>query len=197
LIGVPALLLLGLAGAGSASGYELCKADETPCASANMYASGTSFSASLVSGTKTQIQTMAVSLECTGSTVAGKTTSTGGSGTTAVSAEITSLTFTGCQTTSGTKCTTSQGVNLPYPAAFTDSLTITDAAGAGGTFHCGVLVNCAYTTTNASLAGFNSVSGMPRMAAQESMSASGAFCSGGATWIAEYEFTAPTPLYVI
>jgi len=204
LAAVAAAALMALVGVGSASAAELCSTSTTPC-SGTKYLSGTTFHAELESGTLATLTNSISNVTCEKSTVAGKTTSNGGSGTT-ITGEITGLTFTSnCKTASGTACTVTV-INLPYPATISgggtaegskSTLTVSDPSGAGATVVCGFLINCTFTTTDATLTVTNQPGGTPTVSASVNLSRSGGFCPSTSTWDAAYIIDSPDPLFVV
>jgi hypothetical protein len=127
---------------------------------------------------------------------------------TSITGSITALTFTGsCKTASGTACTV-EVLNLPYEAHVqgtiggdtnTSSLTATDSVGAGAKVVCGFLINCTFTTKEATLHGVNissPVTGARFQASKIVLTRSGGFCPATAEWDAQYTTTSPTGLTV-
>jgi hypothetical protein len=122
---------------------------------------------------------------------------------TSIAGTITNLTFTkNCKTASGTACTV-ETVNLPYDGHVqgtiegntnTSSLTVTDATGAGALVKCGFLINCTFTTKEATLHGVNISSPATTTrftAAGIKLNRSGGFCPETAEWHATYDVTSP------
>ena len=203
LAAVAAAALTALFGVGSASATELCSTSTTPC-SGTKYESGTPLHANLESGTKATLTNSITNVTCEASTVEGNTTTNGGAG--AVTGDITGLTFnTNCKTASGTACTVTV-INLPYPATIsgggtatgaTSTLTVSDPSGAGATVVCGFLINCTFTTTDASLSVKNETDGTPTATASVTLARSGGICPSTSTWDAAYDITNPSPLFVV
>ena len=204
LAAIAAASLMALVGVGSASAAELCSTSTTPC-SGTKYESGTPLHANLESGTKATLTNSITNVTCEASTVEGKTTSNGGSGV-AITGEITNLTFTtNCKTASGTACTVTV-INKPYPATIsgggtaagaTSTLTVSDPSGAGATVVCGFLINCTFTTTDASLSVKNEADGSPTATASVILTRSGGICPSTSTWDAAYDITNPSPLFIV
>jgi hypothetical protein len=189
-----ALAAMALMGVGTASATRLCPENKSPCAAP--YKKGTSIKAQLVKGTKSVVSSGFVTVECTESTMSGKTTSDGGAGV-PVLGEITSVTWKNCQTTSGSSCTAS-ALGTPWPVQVNGSggsgtMTV---SGAAGKFSCAV--TCEYEAKTASVAANG---GNPARIKASSVGFSrigGSFlCSSSATWSAEYEVTSPKPLFVV
>lgn len=120
----------------------------------------------------------------------------------AISTEVTALSFSGsCKTTGGTACTFTI-LNLPYPASIEaggsgkSSLTIADPSGAGFKVVCGVLINCTFTTKEATLAGTN---GSPTTfsVSKLNLERSGGFCPETSTLDASYAVSEPSGFTVL
>jgi RHS repeat-associated protein len=190
---------LACIGTSSASATTLCSLNGSPCPGVE-YPSGTQVEGALVGGTKAKFVTSLGTVECTTSTVTGKTTSAGGEGS-AVTGEISGLTFTGC-VLGGTSCTV-EAVNLAYNTSITvtekgnGTLAVTDAVGVGVLAKCGSIVNCTVTTAEAKLAITGGNPGKASAAAVPLKTTSGFLCPKEATWTAEYELSQPKPLYVV
>jgi len=191
---IGALAAMALIGTGTASATVLCPENKSPCPAP--YKKGTAIKAQLVSGTKSVMTSGFVTIECTDSTMSGKTTSGGGPGA-PVLGEITSVTWKNCKTTSGSSCTAS-ALKTPWGVSVSGSggsgtMTVT---GAAGKFTCSV--TCEYEAKTASV---SANGGSPAKIKASSVSFSrigGSFlCSSSASWSAEYEVTAPNPLFVV
>ncbi|HEX8753987.1 MAG TPA: hypothetical protein VF731_11280 [Solirubrobacterales bacterium] len=192
-----ALAAMAVVGAGTASATRLCSVNSTPCPSGNTYGKGTAIKAQLAAGTKSVVTSGFVTVECSESTMSGKTTSAGGGSGVAVSGEISSVTWKSCKTSSGETCTAS-ALGTPWPASVTGSggngtMTVTNA---GGKFSCAV--TCEYEAKSASV---SATGGNPAFIQANNVSFSkkgGSFlCSSSASWTAKYEVTAPKPLFVV
>jgi hypothetical protein len=191
-----ALVLMALVGAGTASATRLCSENKSPCPAGSIYKKGTSIKANLVPGTKSVMTSGFVTIECSSSTMNGKTTSDGGAGV-AVKGEITSVTWKNCQTSGGSSCTAS-ALGTPWPVEVSGSggngtMTV---SGAAGKFTCSV--TCEYEAKSASV---SATGGNPAKikASNVSFSRIGGsfFCSSSASWTSEYEVTSPKPLFVV
>lgn len=189
-----ALAATAVMGVGTASATKLCPTNTSPCP--NPYKKGTSIKAQLVPGTVSTMSSGFVTIQCTQSEMNGKTTSEGGSKV-AVKGSITSVTWKGCKTTSGTSCTAS-ALNTPWGAEVNGSggngtMTVT---GAAGKFTCSA--TCEYEAKSASV---SVTGGGPAIIKANNVSFSkigGSFlCSSSASWSAEYEVTAPNPVFVV
>ena len=204
LAAVAALGLMAMLGAGTASATELCSANASPCEAPNtMYASGTAVSAQLKAGTVANLTNPISNVTCKKSTTTGKTTNTGAKGV-AVTGTTETLTFTECETAGAVKCTV-ETVNLPYTDSITanglggGTLTVTkDLSGdPGAKVVCGLVINCTFTTADASL---GVTGGNPMAFAKANaitLTQNGVTCPSEAHWDAEYEVTAPKPLFVV
>jgi hypothetical protein len=93
---IAAAALTALLGAGSASATVICSSNTTPCGAKNP--SGTTYTASLTSGTEATLAAGFSTIKCTESSVGLKQTSEGSSST-AVTGSITALSFGGCNAT--------------------------------------------------------------------------------------------------
>jgi hypothetical protein len=203
MLGVAAVAALGLMafGAGSASATELCSTNTSPC-TGTKYGAGTTIFAQLKAGTQATLTTNVTNVHCKKSTVHGHTSNAGGKGV-AVTGTITSLTFTECATTGGQQCTVS-AVKLPYKASIvatgggngTLSVQSDGSGNPGATVVCGFLINCTFSTANATL---GVTGGNPAIAKANgiALAREGGFCPSQSTWDAEYEVTTPKPLFIV
>jgi RHS repeat-associated protein len=192
-------LALASVGASSAEATTLCSLNGSPCPGVE-YPSGTKVEGSLKAGTKSTFATSLGTVECTSSTVTGKTTSAGGEGS-AVEGTISALSFSGC-TLGGTSCTVT-AVNLEYSTSTTatekgnGTLAVKDAVGVGVTAVCSGLVNCTVTAAEAKLTVTGGNPALAKASAAPLKTTSGILCPKEATWTAEYELSSPKPLYVV
>ena len=90
---VAGIALTASLGAGTAAATELCKSASTPCPALEMIQPGHIYQST---SSSIQFKSSAGTVECSGSSLEGETTTTGGSGATAVAAKTTALSFTGC-----------------------------------------------------------------------------------------------------
>jgi hypothetical protein len=192
---VAAIAAMAVIGAGTASATKLCSVNSAPCPAGNTYGKGTAINTQLVAGTKTTFVSGFVTINCTESTMNGKTTSEGGAG--AVTGEISSVAWKNC--TSNLGSCTATALKTPWPAEVTGSggngtLTVTHP---GGKFTCGG-TTCEYEASSASV---SVTGGNPAKAKASGISfkkIGGSFlCSSTATWTAELEVTAPKPLFIV
>jgi len=201
LAAVAALGLMAMVGAGTASATELCSTNTSPC-TGTVYTSGTAVSAQLKAGTTANLTNPISNVICQKSTTTGKTTSSGGKGS-PVTGTIESLGFTECKTASGVACTV-KTTNIPYSASITatgsgnGTLTVTkDLSGdPGATVECASLINCTFSTASASL---GVTGGNPAIAKANgiALTPKGLTCPLESHWDAEYEVTAPKPLFIV
>jgi hypothetical protein len=193
-VGVAAVLM-ALGGAGTASATVLCKNNESTSSCNENYPSGTEFKSSLSTGTKTILKTEFKTVECSKSTVSGKT-ETGGSATETVKGPLEALTFEECNCE--VKVLKKGTLEIHWISGGTNG-TVTET-GAEVTVNCSTIfgnVHCIYVTENTdlgTLTGGNPASldvnaSIPRLTTN-------ALCTPTATWEASYEVTAPKPLYV-
>jgi len=201
LAAVAALGLMAMTGAGTASATELCSTNTSPCTGV-MYPPGTAVSVQLKPGTVATWTNPIANVTCQKSTIGGKTTSTGAKGV-AVTGAIESLAFSECKTASGVACTM-RTANLPYAASFTatgggnGTLTVTGGGTGdpGVAVECGFVINCTVTTADASL---EVTGGNPAIAKANALpfTPAGVTCPKEEHLDAEYEVTAPKPLFIV
>lgn len=186
---------MALLGAGTASASKLCSENKSPCPAGSTIKSGTALKAQLVPGTKS-VFVAGLTVECSESTIEGKTTSEGGAGV-AVKGEITSVVWSSCK--SGSTSCTASALGTPWTTEVTGSggsgtMTVSKAA---GKFNCGGLI-CEYEASTLSTA---ATGGNPAVIKAEKASfkkKGGSFlCPGTSTWTSEYEITTPKPLFVV
>jgi hypothetical protein len=196
--GAAALVLSMSIGATSASATEFCSTNTSPC-TGTIYGPGTKFTAQLKPLTTLKI-TLALgefssTITCRRSTMAGEITK-GGAG------KVSTVTFQECLGPNGSACaltvlslpwtfTAEAGEGTSFSLPFSGS-----SGGAGVRFECGSLVNCSF---RASPLTFSGVGGSPALltAAGLPLSMEGGICWEKASLDAEYEVTAPKPLYVV
>jgi hypothetical protein len=197
---VSALVLAGAlaVGVGSAAATEFCSTNTSPC-TGTMYGPGTELKGSLTSG-KTAVLTNSIgNVTCTAATMAGKMTSTGGSGTTPISGEVTSVTWSSCVGPFGTACTV-QALNLPWKLTGEKTgettFNVVVSGSPGVTVVCGSFLNCTFSQTSLTLSGVN---GSPARVTANAvgLNQSGGLCPKTASYDAEYNVTTPNPLYAV
>jgi hypothetical protein len=191
-----ALAAMALMGAGTASATKLCSENKSPCPAGSTVKTGAAIKGQLVAGTKAVFVTSFLTVECTESTIDGKTTSEGGAGV-SVKGEITAVAWKNCKSNGGGACTTS-ALSLPWLTEVTGSggsgtMTVSNAV---GKFTCGI--TCEYEAKTAAV---SATGGNPALikANKVSFSKKGGsfFCPATATWSSEYEITTPKPLFVV
>ena len=200
LAAVAAAALMAFVGASSASAAVLCKNNTTTGGCTEAYAKETVIESKLVAGKKAVLKTTFKNVECEESAVGGKTENAGGKGV-AVEGKVTTLTFGKCN------CEV-KVLNEPGPygslavnwVAASDNGTLT-ATGQEVTVTCSTLfgnVHCIYKT-NATHLGKLTGGNPAKLNAEEApveKLTTNVLCSEQALWTAEYEVTAPKPLYV-
>ncbi len=197
LAAVAAAALMALVGPSSAlatGSTALCKANETPCATGNLYPSGTVIKGVTAAGGKALLTTKASgTLQCDSSFEAHTTATTANP----LPVDITALTWTNCDL--GSPCTVTS-VNLPYSADLTDTspppadLTITGNPGA--TIVCGAIINCTYTASSPVLKVTGGEAGVAKAVAEKvALTGVGKACPNS-TWDATYFLTSPNPVWV-
>jgi hypothetical protein len=199
---VAAAALIALAGVGTASATELCSKATTAC-SGTKYGSGTAIGASLKFGTTSVFTTNVDTVTCKSSSIVGETETAGGSGATSVLGHISFLWFEGCKDSFGNVCEVTEELLFPSISftggAASETATFSFNLNSGVPEHvkCGALVNCTFRALG-TLGGENKVTGQPLINANAmTLSRTGGLCPSTATWTATYEFTSPSPLYVV
>lgn len=186
-----ALVLMAIAGAGSASATVLCKEDKNPCGSD--YAAGTEFVAEQMAGSYLRfIAGGTITDECTGSKIAGKTTNTGGSGS-AVAIELSTFTWGSC---SKSREVTKRGpLEIDYniwETGYAGTVTMKELEWKEGlcTYgHSNIdMGNITKSETSSSYATLHIDVQYPLI--------SGFGCASVITFAADYTITAPKPLYI-
>lgn len=196
LAAVAALAVMAFVGAGTASATTLCKTGGSPEAGCGAGKGEINAETDNIVGTSTNaiLTSSLTNVTCEHSeTEINPESSTG----TPIIGSVEKLTFTGnCKTSSGTACTV-QVLNLPYGGSLEgDTLTVTDPIGAGAKVVCGFLINCTFTTKQASLTVEN---GSPTVAvaAGVKLERAGGFCPETAEWHATYKTSSPAGLTVL
>jgi hypothetical protein len=191
------LAAMALLGAGTASATKLCSENKSPCPAGSTIKTGAALSGKLVAGTKAVFVTSVLTVECSESTISGKTTNEGGGAGVNVKGEITAVEWKSCVSGSGGACTTT-ALGLPW---------LTEVSGTGGSgtmtvsnalgkFSCSG-ITCEYEAKTAST---SVTGGNPAIVKANKVSfakKSGFFCPATATWSSEYEITTPKPLFVV
>jgi hypothetical protein len=198
LAGVLVLLIAMAFGTAAASATEFCSTNTSPC-TGTMYGPGTKLSGKLTTGKVATLTNSISNITCKQAAMAGQMTTTGGSGTTPISGEVTAVTWTECTTSFGTACTvTVTGIPWKLTGEKTGETTfkVVVSGSPGVTVVCGSLINCTFSQTSLTLTGVN---GSPARvtATAVGLNTSGAFCPKTASYDAEYDVTAPNPLYAV
>jgi hypothetical protein len=203
---VAAAALSAVAGAGSASATEACKATENPCSEANMYKTGQEVHAVLTLN-KTATLTGALNVVCKKSTFKGSQENTG-SNTETLKIKGEELTFGECSVP-GVCATATVTTNIqPTLEIHTDieggvekpDNGIVTAKGFTVTVVCGG-ITCKYS--GEVMTGLTIKGGAPaELIANEApipveKKEEEFFCGKFGAWDAEYEVTTPTPLWII
>lgn len=199
-LGLAAILFAGPASA--ASGTTLCKANETPCSSSNHYAAGTKFKA--VSGPMTLTKTFEKSkevVECSHADIAGKTSSTGGSGAN-VEAVIEELHFYECTAcanvwlmTAGSPSPKTAFANTPGTMNGTMTMSGTEGEEPAIATWCGT-GECVFKSTSITLDVTGGESATLVAKEENLKKTSGVICPQSIDWSATYTFAEPSPLYL-
>jgi hypothetical protein len=192
-----ALTVAALVGVASASATVLCKENTTTCSTGSIYPKETAIEAT---GLSFKIKNSLATINCSSSSMAGKTTGEKGA---PLSAEITSLSVSKCSTCTGG----AEARNLPYKAGLERSEagdgTLTFESGGKGTpsvkfNNCfGLGINCTY---GASPLNLHFEGGSPAKLTAQSVTltrqeGSSSFCPATGTLEATYEITNPKPAY--
>jgi hypothetical protein len=195
-----AVLAFAFAGVGTAAAEQstFCKANETPCASGNHYASGTEFVLKSKGAIKwaTNAEGLKYEVSCTGAEFKGKTTTTGGSSET-VEVSFTSQFLSGCNCSFSTLQLAKMKFNW---TSGTMNASVT-TNGLEYSFTCETAlgqVTCAYggeIKEGATLTGGNPAV-LTYKEAPVPKTAGNFLCGTQAKLSVEFEVAAPKPLYV-
>jgi len=200
LAAVAAAALMAFVGASTASATVLCKNGTTTTTCSEKYGATTTIESKLVTGTKAKLATAFKTVECGKSAVAGKSGDAKegeGSATETVKGAVTTLTFEECNCE---VVVLKKGTLEVHSIAGTDNGTVT-SNGAEVTVQCNETifgkVHCIYVTENTDLgpltggnpAKLKAEASIPRLKTDS-------LCSEKANWTAEYEVTAPKPLFI-
>jgi hypothetical protein len=197
--GAAALVLLMGIGAAGASATEFCSTNTSPC-TGTMYGPGTKLSGKLTTGKVATLTNSLSNITCAQASMEGQMTTTGGAGLTPISGEVTSVTWASCITANGTACV-AKVTGLPWKLTgektgeTTFKVVVSNTPGV--TVECGGLPTCTYSQTSMTLSGVN---GSPARvtASAVGLNVSGGFlCPKSAAYDAEYDITAPNPLYAV
>jgi hypothetical protein len=196
---VAAAALMAFVGASSASATVLCKVEGTGattgtiCPSGSAYGAKTAVSAQLVAGTVAKLETAFKTIECKKSTTSGETSAE-------EAAEITgpegTLTFTECNCEikvlhAGTVSTGWISGTHNGTQKSTGNETTSQCSTIFGNVHCIYKTNATDlgTLTGGNPAKLDANASIPRLATD-------GLCAEKAVWHAEYEVTAPKPLFI-
>jgi len=191
-----AVAAMALLGVGTASATKLCTENKSPCPAGSTIKTGSAIKAQLVAGTKSVFTTSILTVECSESTIEGKTTSEGGGAGVAVKGEITAVVWSKCQTPGGGACTASP-LGLPWLSEVTGTggngtMTVNKAA---GKFSCGV--TCEYEASSVATSVTGGSPAVIKASKASFNKKGGIFCPATATWSSEYEITTPKPVFVV
>jgi hypothetical protein len=192
------LVLTMSIGASTAAATEFCSTNTSPC-TGTMYGPGTKLSGQLTTGKVATLTNSISNITCQNATMSGAMTSTGGSGLTPISGEVTAVAWSNCVTSFGTACTvTVTGLPWKLTGEKTGETTfnVVVSGSPGVAVSCGSLINCTFSQTSLTLSGVN---GSPARvtATAVGLNTSGGLCPKTASYDAEYDVTAPNPLYAV
>lgn len=190
-----AMACTALLGAGSASATVLCKEWKRPCPKGQDYGEGTRVQATLETGTTSVFKTTTGTLlgTCTGSTMEGETTNTGGAAE-PVTGNIDGFWFEGCSKATNVIVNgrfeikyigpdTFGGLTVKETQVTVNSIVGSCVYGPGEGFYIGTI-----TSANGVTPTLDAKVTLPKV--------SGAFlCPSQAVWEASYEITEPHPVY--
>jgi len=198
--GVAALVLMMGIGAATASATEFCSTNTSPC-TGTKYGAGTKLTGQLTTGKVATLTTNLTNVTCKKSSISGVLTTSGGPGLTPISGEVNAVTFSECIATSNGSACTVKVLNLPWKLTGEKTgettFKVTLSGTPGVTVECpGAFINCTFSQTSLTLSG---VSGSPARvtATAVGLNKSGGFCPSTAAYDAEYDVTAPNPLYAV
>ncbi len=186
LAALAAMAVMAVVGAGTASATKLCKQDVTTGCTSHI-ASGTTLTFSAEGSTTLTDVFGGVVATCTGSSVSGKTTTTGSS-TETVKGSISSLTFTGCNHPV-TVNNASLGTLEVHNIAGTPNGTVTSNA-TTVTIDESPLGTCSFQTSNTdigTLTGTSTTGGAPTFDIKASIPSEN--CGFNGTWEGSYKYT--------
>lgn len=183
-----------------------CEANEEPCAKENIFAKGTKMKGQLTTGTEMFLETNITNITCKkGSaeleTLEEKGTQTPVEAGAAYGAlgKVTSSALNECKTSSGSACTVTM-VNLPWSLSLewiepNTGIARTLSPTAGGKVVCGFLINCTFTTPEATETVTGGVNAMKTIEEVE-LVRSGGFCPAEARMNGSGELLEPSPIYI-
>lgn len=172
----------------------LCKVSD-PCPKASVYPSGTKFEAVLAKGTKAEIRSNHT-ISCTSGTISGETSAE--SSEKGLPAKIWVFSLTGCTWLEGQPCQ-NESQALPWSTTFTRNAETLKSYMEVGGFNWRWLceatgVDCKFSAPTLK---FEMTGGSPAtLNVSQSLSREGIACPTSATFVAKYEISSPSPLYV-
>ena len=190
-------ILTALAGAPVASATVLCKNNVNTTTCSEKYPVGTELNSSLVTGGKFKLKAELWTLECSESSIVGMTTNAG-SATETVSGPVETLRIENCNVGCTVTVLKKGTFEIHHIAGFDNGKFTSN--GMEFTTVCGTKignVHCIYVTSNAEIGTLTG--GNPaKLVVNFSIArlATSSFCNPEAQVTAEYEFTAPKPLWV-
>ena len=197
LAAVAAMVVMAF-GAGSASAaVKLCVkgVSDGKCPTGKEEYNGSHIEAKVTNPPGAVLTTNITTVTCTESVV-----TLSSKGATEPTGEVTNLSFTGCKTSANQACTV-EVVNLPYTSHIegavegtnTSKLRVTDEVGAGAKVVCGFVINCTFTTKEATLTGHNITTPTTTefTAVKVPLTRNGGICPTTAEWTASYSVTTP------
>jgi len=190
LAAVAAMALMAFVGAGTASATKLCSANENPCSAAHTYATGTTITSTLKSGTSAILETFGglVRDTCTGSEVSGKTSNESG---TTISGSVSTLSFSGCSAkTSVLEQTGTLEIGSKGEVTAKGFRVTVEILGESCVYSAGT--GTALGTLTGGSPATLTVSATVNINTKES----GANCATSSNWTATYTVTTPTSLFV-
>lgn len=186
--------LMAFVGVSSASATVLCSTNSNPC-TGTKYPAGTEVKSNLAAGTKSVLSTEFQKIECSKSTVAGKTSNAGGA-TETVKGSVETLTFEECNCT---VAVLKKGGWEYHWISGGPNATVT-WNGQETTVTCSTIfgnVHCIYVTENTHV---GTITGGSRAKMHWNPSwprlPTNSLCSSQATGSAEYEISTPDPLFI-
>jgi hypothetical protein len=196
------LLATAIGGAGIASADTPCKVSTNPCPEASTFSGSNSIKGGLVAGTTVLLKNSIVNVKCTSSAWTGSF-STDGTGEFSAG-EIATLTFGGpCETVTAEPCSIFVAKGLHY------GFSMSASSAGNGTItifkpalevECGTgpSIRCTFTAPLGSLP-LEVTGGTPAKAKANAVSLQreGTICPASAELTAEYEISAPSPLFIV
>jgi len=193
LAAIAAAALTAFLGAGTASATVLCETNVTSgCGTAWDVNSGTPLTFSAEGSTTLTGPFGEVIATCTGSTVAGNTTSAGGAGT--VTGNITSLSFTGCNRPVEVNTATTGTLEV-HSIAGKDNGTVTSNDTTVSITEIPFFGTCRFLTNNTDIGTLTGSLSEPTFDIAATIPSETSFCPSG-TWEGSYRYTGTTKFIV-